>query len=74
MVGDVEEQGQLRRTWGGIVQGDGQATVVDAVGLLGGQSGGLGCVRQRQAAVEPGCTVAAADAQGQVGLVAEFGE
>ncbi|MCY1443822.1 hypothetical protein D9M71_602550 [compost metagenome] len=72
MVGDVEVQGQSRRLHGALFQGHGQAAVVDALRMQGGQPGGQRCLRQPAAAFEPGGAIAGADTQGQVGLVTQF--
>ncbi|MNH17223.1 hypothetical protein D3C81_1484550 [compost metagenome] len=72
MVGDVEVQGQLRRLWGALCQVHGQAAVVGALRMQGRQPGGQGRLGQPRTAFEPGGAVVTADAQGQVGLVAEF--
>ncbi|MNV71440.1 hypothetical protein D3C71_1644610 [compost metagenome] len=71
-MGDVEVQGQLWRLRGALRQVHGQAAVVGALRMQGCQPVGQWRPRQACAAFEPGGAVAAVDAQGQVGLVAQF--
>ncbi|MNN46395.1 hypothetical protein D3C81_1607760 [compost metagenome] len=68
VMGDVEKQRQS----GAVVQLHGQAAVIDAVGMHRCQSWAGRRVWQRGAAGVPRAAIAAIDAQGQVGLVAEL--
>jgi hypothetical protein len=54
VMGDVEEQGQLRR-WLVVCQRGAQAAVVGAAGMQGRKARRARFVRQAGAAVEPGC-------------------
>ncbi|MNR04796.1 hypothetical protein D3C85_1207860 [compost metagenome] len=73
VVSDVQQQGQAHRILFAGLQRRVEAAVVSTVDMQGADARVGGRDRQVGLAVEPELAVAAADAQGQVGLVAQLG-